>query len=89
MTATLTETSNAPTLGRIVRHAGVAGQLAYSVSVTYSGEPAAVVSFTSSTYGGPVVMTWPAMPRGMFITDPARFGTFGPEWVRRFFGQES
>lgn len=74
-----------PTLGKIVRHAGVAGQLAYSVLVTYPGEPAAVVTFTGSTYGGPVVMSWPTMPRGVFVTDPERFGAFGSKWVRAFF----
>ena len=80
-----TTTDTRPTLGRIVRHAGIAGQLAFSVSVAYPGEPASVVTFTGSTYGGPVVMAWPAVPGGMFVTDPDRFGAFGPEWVRRFF----
>ena len=86
MTSTL---DTRPTLGRIVRHAGIAGQLAYSVSVTYPGEGASVVTFTGSTYGGPVVMVTPGMPRGMFVTDPDRFGAFGPAWVRRFFGDQS
>jgi hypothetical protein len=77
-----------PTLGRIVRHAGVAGQLAYSVSVAYPGEAASVVTFTGSVYGmpGPVVMVTPGNPRGVFVTAPERFGeTFGPSWVRAFF----
>jgi hypothetical protein len=90
LTATLT---SRPTLGRIVRHAGVAGQLAYSVSVAYqlpdgTMERASVVTFTGSVYGtpGPVVMVTPGIPRGTFVTDPGRFGeTFGPEWVRAFF----
>jgi hypothetical protein len=82
-TDTLTRT--APVLGRIVRHSGVAGQLAFSTTVAYPGEAATVVTFTSSTYGGPVVMVTPSMPRGIFVTDPDRFGSFGPGWVRRFF----
>lgn len=81
-TATLTRS---PHLGRIVRHSGVAGQLAYSVAVTYAGEPAAVVTFLGSVYGGPVVMVTPTCRKGVFVTDPNRFGTFGPEWVRNFF----
>jgi hypothetical protein len=80
-----TLTTSAPTLGRIVRHAGIAGQLAYSVSVTYAGERASVVTFTGSTYGGPVVMVTPGNPRGVFVTAPERFGKFGPSWVRAFF----
>jgi hypothetical protein len=87
MTLTATLTSR-PTLGRIVRHAGIAGQLAYSVSVAYPGERASVVTFTGSVYGapGPVVMVTPGNPRGMFVTAPERFGeTFGPAWVRAFF----
>ena len=89
MSHTLTTEDTRPTLGRIVRHAGIAGQLAYSVSVTYPGERASVVTFTGSVYGapGPVVMVTPGNPRGMFVTDAGRFGEkFGPEWVRRFFG---
>jgi hypothetical protein len=31
----------------------------------------------------------PSMPRGIFVTDPDRFGSFGPGWVRRFFGDPS
>jgi hypothetical protein len=85
VTSTLT---SRPTLGRIVRHAGIAGQLAYSVSVAYPNERASVVTFTGSVYGtpGPVVMVTPGNPRGMFVTSPERFGeTFGPAWVRSFF----
>ena len=88
MTLSLSSVDQRPALGRIVRHSGVAGQLAYSVAVTYPGEPARVVTFTGSVYGapGPVVMITPANPRGMFVSSPERFGaTFGPAWVRSFF----
>lgn len=77
-----------PELGAIRRENGVAGQVAYQVEVTYPGEPTGRVAFTGSIYGGPVVM---ALPSGVqtFVTDPERFGPFGPSWVRRFYGQES
>jgi hypothetical protein len=88
-TDTLTRTAPVPTLGKIVRHSGIAGQLAYSVAVSYAGEPSTVVTFTSSVYGGPVVMITPGNTRGVFVSEPNRFGAFGPEWVRRFFGGQS
>lgn len=73
-----------PLLGEIRREVGVAGQISYTVAVTYPGEPASSVQFVSSVYGGPVAMVTES---GMqtFVDDPARFGEFGPEWVRRFF----
>lgn len=73
-----------PTLGPIRRRNGVAGQVAYDVTVTYPGEDAARVSFVGSTFGGPVLMVT-ASGVETFVTDPARFGAFGPGWVRRFF----
>jgi hypothetical protein len=76
---------SAPTLGPIRRHAGVAGQLSYSVSVTYAGEPAELVTFVGSTYGGPVVLV-SGQGTQLFVTDAERFGPFGPAWVRAFFG---
>ena len=78
-----------PTIGKIRRHNGVAGQIAYSVSVTYPGEDSSVVTFVgSSVYGGPVVMQTESNPRGVFVVDVERFGKFGPDWVRRFFSAE-
>lgn len=77
-----------PELGNITRHAGVAGQVSYSVTVTYPGESPETVTFVSSVYGGPVVMVTPSLAQTL-VTDPERFGTFGPEWVRRFFGARS
>lgn len=90
MTSTLTTTTPRPILGKIVRHSGIAGQLAYSVSVSYPGETGAtVVTFTGSTFGqpGPVVMLTDAFPRGIIVSDSGQYGaTLSPEWVRRFFG---
>jgi hypothetical protein len=75
----------APTLGKITRHNGIAGQVAYSVVVTYPGEAPSELSFIGSVYGGPIVMVTPNNLGGVFVMGHHRFGTFGPEWVRRFF----
>lgn len=74
-----------PTLGQITKVPGVAGQISYRVPVTYPTEPTSTVEFVGSAYGGPVLMITPGNPGGMFVKDPGRFGSFGPEWVRRFF----
>jgi hypothetical protein len=71
-------------LGAISKHAGVAGQIAYSASVTYDNEPPQLITFVGSTFGGPVVMVTSTGAQ-VFVIDHERFGTFGPEWVRRFF----
>lgn len=68
---------------------GCAGQVQYTAVVRYSGEDNSTVSFVGSIYGGPVVMVTEGFPEGIFVTDPSRFGTFGPEWVRQFFGGAS
>lgn len=75
-----------PTLGTIKRTNGVAGQISYTVPVTYPGEPTERLTFVGSVYGGPVVMVTPGyQTEQTFVTDPNRFGPFGPDWVRRFF----
>jgi hypothetical protein len=74
-----------PELGTIKRTNGVAGQIAYTVTVIYEGEPPAPVTFVGSVYGGPIVMVTTGNPGGTFVRNPERFGSFGPEWVRRFF----
>ena len=73
-----------PKLGKIKRTNGIAGQVAYSTVVAYDGEPAEMVTFVGSIYGGAVVMVTERIGQ-VFVTDPGRFGEFGPEWVRRFF----
>jgi hypothetical protein len=77
--------SDVPTLGKIHTGRGPAGQITYAVAVTYPDEPVSIVQFVGSTYGGPVVMVHPSGVQ-TFVTDPGRFGKFGSEWVRRFFG---
>jgi hypothetical protein len=73
-----------PMLGPIRKARGVAGELCFTVEVTYEGEPPSVLSFVGNVYGGPVVMVMPS-GRQTFVSDPGRFGEFGAEWVRRFF----
>lgn len=82
-----------PHLGPIRRTNGVAGQVAYAVTTTYSG-PAGdpigdptTTTFVGSIYGqpGPIVMI---LGDGYqtHVVDADRFGsTFDAEWVRRFF----
>ena len=78
-----TTNENLPTVGKITRIPGVAGQVAYMVDVTYPGEATDTVTFVGDIYGGPVVLV--SGNAQTFVTDPARFGTFGPSWVRAFF----
>lgn len=73
------------TLSEIRKEGGVAGQVAYSVTVFYPDEPPSTVRFVGDVYGGPVLMQTPGNPLGTWVTNPDRFGRFGPEWVRRFF----
>ena len=73
---------------KITRQNGVAGQLAYTAKVRYPDEDPSELTFVGSVYGGVVVMVTEAFPRGVFVTDPSRFGKFSPQWVRRFFGVE-
>jgi hypothetical protein len=71
------------TIHNIRRHAGVAGQFSVTADVQYPGEERRNVEFVGSVYGGPVLMR--TGPVEAFVTDPGRFGKFGPDWVRRFF----
>lgn len=76
------------------RRNGVAGEFAIDVKVAYADEPAELVSFVGSVYGGTPVMVTPGNPRGVFVSESvsARCGSFADKphrWVRRFFGVES
>jgi hypothetical protein len=75
---------SAPTLGKIRKQNGVAGQVSCSVPVTYPGEDTKTVTFVGSAYGGPVVMVTPG-GRQTFVRNADRHGTFGEAWVRSFF----
>jgi len=79
--------SDSPTIHSIHKISAIAGQVQYAAVVEYPGEGRSMVAFAGSPrFGGPVVMI---LPRGhqTFVRDADRFGTFGPEWVRRFFGE--
>lgn len=73
------------TVQSVTKTGGIAGQVRLTAAVQYPGEDTSTVSFVGSIYGGPVVMVTAGFPEGVFVTDPDRFGEFGPEWVRRFF----
>jgi hypothetical protein len=75
---------SAPTVSKVTKHAGVAGQFSVTAEVTYEGEAPERIEFVGSTYGGPVVMVTPG-GKQVFVTDPGRHGTFGTAWVERFF----
>jgi hypothetical protein len=80
----MSDTTTAPTVTNVKRHAGIAGQYEISADVTYEGEKTTRARFVGSSYGGPVVMI---LPNGTqtFVREPERFGPFGEEWVRRLF----
>lgn len=86
------DTTTSPTLDKVTRHAGIAGQFEVSAEVTYPGEQARTVAFVGSVYGGPVVMVTPSslgQSVQTFVSDPGRHGDFAVtpiEWVHRFFG---
>jgi hypothetical protein len=68
----------------VKRRPGIAGQFSVTAEVAYEDEPMRLVEFVGSVYGGPVVMVTESVQQ--FVTDPGRFGEFGEQWVRRFFG---
>ena len=74
-----------PKILKVHRGQSFAGQRSIAVDVQCPGEPTTGVEFVgpSGDIAGPVVM----VVRGhqTFVSDPARFGPFGPAWVRRFF----
>ena len=87
------------TLGAIRRHNGTAGSFGYSVTVTYhmpdygagrSYDDAHTVTFTSSVYGAPIVMSYRRADGSTFsdfVVDSSRYGaTLSPSWVRAFYG---
>lgn len=83
-----------PNVVSIRKVGAIAGQITYQAKIKYPHEPVYTVLFHGSAYGDgePIVMQWES--RGgageaqTFVTNPGRFGSFGPEWVRRFFSDE-
>lgn len=75
-----------PELSHITFDGTIANSMVYSVKVTYPGEETRRVQFLGSVPGnGPVLLISGDMQ--VFIDDPSRFGPFGPEFIRRFYGQ--
>jgi hypothetical protein len=79
--------STNPVVESISTNAGMIGQIAYTATVRYEGEPVRYVAFASNRHGGPVVMVDDTFGQ-TFVSDPERFGRFSPRWVRRFFGED-
>lgn len=73
----------APAVSKVFQRKGVAGQFAVQATVTYPGEEPRIVEFVGSSYGGPVLMVTDTFE--VWVDEPGRFGTFGKDWVRRFF----
>lgn len=72
----------APEVSKIFMRKGEV-QVAIQATVTYPGEEPMVVEFVGSRYGGPVLMV--TEHGEIWVTEPGRFGTFGKNWVLRFY----
>lgn len=79
----MSATSVTPEVTNLKRRKGMAGQFSVEVTVTHPGEEPRIIEFVGSEYGGPVLMV--TQYGQTFVTDPGRFGTFGEDWVRKFF----
>lgn len=64
-----------------------AGQRSIAADVQYPDETPSRVEFVgpSASIGGPGPVVMISRGHQTFVTDPSRFGDFGPDWVRRFF----
>jgi len=74
-----------PEVHGIARHLGVAGQVAYTATLTYPGAAQTTVTCTGSRYGtpGPVFMTWG--DDVILVDSPERFGPwFDRSWMHNF-----
>ena len=76
-----------PRVLKISRGKTFAGQRSITAEVQYPGEKPSRVEFVGPSIGGPGPVVMISRPAGhqTFVTDPSRFGDFGPDWVRRFF----
>jgi hypothetical protein len=73
-------------IGKIKKSAGVAGQVAYDLTVQYPDEEPTKVGFVGYAYGAPgtVVAISPA-GRQTYVSATERFGdVFNEDWVRAF-----
>jgi len=75
------------TIDSIKRTNGVAGQFSYTATGTMYEEPY-TLTFTSSSYGGPIVMITQSGTQ-TFVSQPERFGpALTEDWVRAFITNE-
>ena len=77
-------TDAAPVLGALRVQNGVAGQFSITVDVSYPDEPTVPVSFVGYA-GDSATVVMLSNGHQTFVKDPGRFGSFGQQWVRRFF----
>lgn len=78
-----------PTLTNVVKGTGLAGAYSYTVDVTYPGEDTRQVTFTTSIYGGPVVMTTDTGQELVHSAVVNRLGhTITEAWLLAFFGHD-
>lgn len=82
-----TAADRGPRVLKVSRGKTLAGQRSITAEVQYPGEKASRVEFVgpSASIGGPGPVVMISRGHQTFVTDPSRFGNFGPEWVRRFF----
>lgn len=75
-----------PRILKISRGKSFADRRVFVVDVQYPGEELMRVEFAgpSRDIVGPVVMVLNGGQQ-MFVHDPSRFGTFGQDWIRRFY----
>jgi hypothetical protein len=78
--------SGGPRIIKISGGKSFAGQRSFTANVQYPGEKPSRVEFVGPSGGGagPVVMITQGRNQ-TFVHDPSRFGSFGADWVRRFF----
>lgn len=76
-----------PTVELVRKVSAIAGQTQINARVRYPDEEPEIHGFVGmiGEYG-PVVAISPS-GRQVFVIDPGRFGPFGIEWVKRFYGQ--
>ena len=81
------KSDSSPRVLKISRGKTFAGQRSITAEVQYPGEKPSRVEFVGPSIGGPGPVVMISRPSGQqtFVTDPSRFGNFGPDWVRRFF----
>lgn len=77
-----------PTIHKIKRTDGIAGQFAYDVSISYPGEPVGTVGFVGNAYSESIYMVTENLGQSR-VDNPERFGPkLNEEWITLFFTVE-